>query len=367
MIFLLIASMTGVVLSFAEPLDAALNRDLFQRDDTAPIDPLAAAAALTRARPGLIVTALPLTVEPGRTLQVGVAARPGVPAPGYDQVFVDRADGHVRGVRAGGAGWDRRHLVEGVFEFHFTLLAGTWGRWVMGVVALGWLLGNFVGVYLTLPLRAPFWRQWKRTWQMRASSPLPRQLLDLHRASALWLLGGVTILAFTSVCMNFFDEAFTPAVKALSPARPSLFDRPPPPAPAAPRITPAQALAAARASGPDGQPAKVSYFPEWDTYSVMFTHDGVENYRGLGPVSVIVGGADGRVIERDDPYTDSAGRQLSRALYPLHTGQIIGGWGVALDVLLGLATIEMIVTGVYLWLKRRGARVKARRARRAAA
>jgi uncharacterized iron-regulated membrane protein len=367
MAFLLIASVTGVALSFTDALDAALNRDLFLRDEEMPLEPLTAVKALARARPDLVVTTMPVVGVSHRTLQLGVAARPGGRPLGYDQLFIDDNDGHVRGTRQSGPGVDRRHLMEGVFELHSTLLAGTWGRWLMGLVALGWLVGNFVGVYLTLPLRGDFWKQWKKVWRFKLSSPLPRLLLDLHRSSALWLLGGVSVIAFTSVCMNFFEEAFSPTVQALSPARPSLFDK------AAPTITPsisrvdlARALAIAAAAGRDlgWRPAKVSYLPAWGVYSVMFTDNGIENYHRLGPVSLDIDGTTGRVVGRDDPYSDSAGRKLSRALYPLHTGKMIGRTGIGLDIVAGLATIEMIATGLYLWLKRRRTRVALRRAKR---
>lgn len=370
LLFLIVATVSGVILCFARPLDEALNRDLFS-SPRQTIDPLLAVRNLSKSRPDLVVVSFPTQVAATSTVLVGVAARPGAAALGYDQVFLDSSEGHVRGVRQTGPGFNRQHLVEGIFLAHSTLLLGTVGRWVMGLAALGWLVGNLVGIYLTFPLKGAFWKQWKRMWQMRRSSPLPRQLLDLHRASGLWLLIGVSILAFTSVAMNFFGEAFTPVVQALSPARPSMFDKPPPRGIAAvPRIDGQAALAIATAAAPTQgvpwTPAKVSYEPDYGVYGIMFTDDGTENYHRLGPITLYVDARHGRIVERDDPYADSGGRKLSRALYPLHTGQVAGWLGVAIVVLLGLATLEMIGTGLYLWLKRRPMRVKARRAARAA-
>lgn len=370
-LFLIAATVSGVILSFARPLDAALNSDLF----TGPrerIDSLLAVRHLSKNRPDLIVLSFPTQLEAKSTVLVGVAAQPGASTLGYDQVFLDSSQAHIRGVRQTGPGFDRRHLVEGIFTFHSTLLLGTVGRWVMGLAALGWFVGNLVGIYLTLPIKGAFWKQWKRMWQMRRSSPLPRLLLDLHRASGLWLLVGVSILAFTSVAMNFFEEAFTPIVQTLSPARPSLFDRPARPAAkaAVPQIDGPAALAiaatAARAQGLGWRPAEVSYVANYGVYGVMFSDDGFENYHRLGPITLYVDAHSGRIVDRDDPYSDSGGRMLSRALYPLHTGQVAGWFGVAIVVMLGLATLEMIGTGLYLWLKRRPMRVKARRAARAA-
>jgi len=375
LVFLAIAGITGCILTADKPLDAALNADLFrQPPNTAPLDAVQAAQALQAARPDLTVLSFPAHVAPGDTVPVSVmAADPKHPL-AYSEVFVDRADGHLAGARLAGPGWDRRHIVLGVYSFHYTLLAGTAGRWLMGICALGWLIGNVVGLYLTFPVRERFaspgfWKKWSALWTFRLKSPLPRLVLDLHRASGLWLLIPATVLAFTSVAMNFFDEAFTPAVQAISPARPSPFDAPPPAlAPGRPKITfaQAQALAVQRATalGLAWKPARLSWSPERGFYSVMLAPGGVETYSRLGPIDYAFDG-DGRFVSEDNPYSDSAGRKLSRALYPLHSGQVIGLPGVVLIFILGLATAEMSITGVYLWLKRRGPRIAGERRLRA--
>ncbi|MGA0604250.1 PepSY-associated TM helix domain-containing protein [Caulobacter sp. KR2-114] len=371
LVFLAIAGVTGCVLTVDKPLDAALNADLFRQPaNSAPLDAVQAAQALQAARPDLTVLSFPAHVSAGDTVPVSVTAADPKHPLAYSEVFVDRADGHLAGTRMAGAGWDRRHLMQGVYSFHYTLLAGTAGRWLMGICALGWLIGNVVGLYLTFPTRERFasrgfWKKWSALWTFRLNNPLPRVFLDLHRASGLWLLVPATVLAFTSVAMNFFDEAFTPTVQALSPARPSPFDGPPPAAaPPPPRISFAQArsLAMQRAAavGLGWTPARLSYSPERGFYSVMLTAGGVETYSRLGPIDYAFDGA-GRFVSEDNPYSDSAGRKLSRALYPLHSGQVIGLPGVVLIFVLGLATAEMSVTGVYLWWKRRGPRIAGER------
>lgn len=363
LVFLAIAALTGCILCFARPIDAALNADLFKRAPAAAIDPIAAVNALTARQPGLRVTSFPLRLAPDRNLKVDIA-----PGAGFDQLFLDGGDGHVVGTRMAGPGWDRRHIVSGIFAFHFTLLAGDIGRWVMGVAALGWLIGSVVGLYLTLPARPPFWRNWRKTWTFRWRSMLPRLLLDIHRSSGLWLFIGVLVLAATSVAMNFFDEAFTPAVSAMSPARPSPFDGAAVGGPA--RVGYAQVVAAAEAraagQGLDWHPAIASHVVERNLFGVSFTDNGLENYRRLGPITYWYDGSNGRFVYEDNPYTDSAGRALSRSLYPLHSGEVAGWAGVAVVFVLGLATLEMCGTGVYVWWRKRRSRVAAHTARRRA-
>ncbi|MDB5453946.1 MAG: peptidase, partial [Caulobacteraceae bacterium] len=351
--FLFIAAVTGCVLVLGKPLDAALNPDLFRRPVTAPpIEPFAAVAAFEAARPDLHVTAVPLHPAPGETLLVSVDGRDPARPPGFSQAFLD-SGGRLVGTRRIAPGWDRRHFVEGVFEFHYTLLAGKWGRWLMGLMALAWLISNLVGLYLTLPLRGPFWKNWKKTWTVNFKAKIAKLFLELHQATGLWLLIPLTVLAFTSVAMNFFDEAFTPAVQAISPARASPFDRPAPPLKPGTAIGFKKAVEAGGAEamrrGLSWRPAQVGYLPDRDLYQVTFTRSGVVNYSRLGPVSYYLAGADGRFVYEDSPYADSGGRKLSRALYPLHTGQVAGWIGEAVVFILGLITVEQCVTGAYLW------------------
>lgn len=366
--FLLIAGLTGCVLVFDKPLDRALNPDLFRLDrPEVRVAPLAAVSRFEAAHPELRVTGFPLEPLPGEALRVSVQAAPGGRL-GFDEAFLGPG-GTVRGVRALAAGWGRRGLVQGIYQFHYTLLGGVAGRWLMGAAALVWLVSNLVGLYLTLPRRAPFWKGWRPAWTVALRAKLPRLLLDLHQATGLWLLLPLTLLAFTSVSMNFFDEAFTPAVQALSPARPSPFDRPATPPPSHPAGF-GQALASAQRAAQRlhlaGAPAQAGYLPDRGLYEVQFTPSGRLTYSGLGPVALYMDGRDGRLVYLDDPYTDSAGRRASRALYPLHSGQVAGWPTEALVFLLGLVLAGQAATGVYLWLKRRGPRIAAKKARTAA-
>jgi len=93
---------------------------------------------------------------------------------------------------------------------------------------------------------------------------------------------------------------------------------------------------------------------------VTFTDNGVENYHRMGPITYYLDASNGRLVERDDPYTDSFGRKLTRSLYPLHSGEIAGWFGIGIIFLLGLFTAEMCVTGFYTWWKKRESRTAKR-------
>ena len=363
-LFLALAGLTGSLLVFDGALDAALNPALFRVPARQPV--LTApelAARVMAADPGMEIAALPLAVEPGRTVRMTLAPS----SLGYDQIFVDPADGRIVGTRDSGPGWDRPHLVQGIFRLHYTLLAGDPGRWLMGVIAFGWLIANGMGFYLTLPSRGPFWPKWRPIWSIKLKTNPLRFLLDLHRASGLWLMIGVLILSFTSVALNYYDELFRPAVAALSPPAETPWDRPQPPA--RPAGTPLvgwdaalrQASDLAQRGGLAYRPATLRHFADRQLYEVGFTPTGADAYPGLGPISYLIDDRTGALVFIDDPWADSAGQKVLRALYPLHSGQV-GGLATRLFVcLLGLATVEMAVTGLIIWWKKRQARLASRR------
>jgi uncharacterized iron-regulated membrane protein len=366
-VFLAVAAATGCLLCFEKPLDRALNPALFRPQAPAQIDPLIAVEALERARPALAATYFPMRPVAGRNILVAVEAKPGHAKLDYDQVFLDGADGHIVGTRDSKPGWDARHVVRGIYWLHFTLLAGTAGRWLMGGVALAWLIGNGIGVYLTWPTIRPYFRRWWKAWTFKPKGPLLRISLDLHRTIGLWLLVPLTALAFTSVMMNFFDEVTVPIVGHLAPPDPSPFDAPPPLSPE-PRaisfqklVSDAEALAIHRRLG--WRAATVQQEPDRGLLGVRFTHSGYDEYRKLGPVTYWFD-PHGRFVHEDSPYADSAGMAFQRSLYPLHTGEMIGPAGIAFDLILGLATLMFTATGVYLWIKRRRGRVAARKRNR---
>jgi uncharacterized iron-regulated membrane protein len=364
-LFLFIAGVTGSFLCFDKGIDAGLNRDLFYRQSTAPaMPPAALAAAFAAAHPDLVVTQFPLNLRRSENLKLEVQPRSGGAIP-FNEVFVDPSTGQLVGARLSEPGWDRRHIVQAIFQLHQNVLAGGVGRWIMGLAALAWLISNFVGLYLTFPAKKPFWPKWKKKWKIELNAKLRRFMLELHNASGLWLLILASVLAYTSVAMNFFNEAFVPAVQAVSPARPTMFDSAPKRAAPLPRLSFADALplgiAAARADGLKWRPALERFSPEYGAYGVTFTDNGIENYHLLGPVTYYIDGRTGRLVERDDPYHDSFGRKLTRSLYPLHSGDVAGWFGIAIVFLLGLATAEMCVTGVYTWWKKRQSRKQAKK------
>jgi len=366
--FLFMAAATGCLLVFRGDLDHALNPDLYTAPATgAPIAPTELVQRVMLAYPDLEVTAAPLQLHAGQAAVMQVEARGGAPGQGAKDIFVDPATDAILGMREDRPGWDRPHLMRGLYFLHYTLLAGDIGRWFMGLVAAAWALENLIGLYLTLPTGLPFWKRWTPIWKVNLKAKLPRVMLDLHRASGLWVFIGVLILSLTSVGLNFYSEMVDPLVMAISPPKPSPWDRAPAAAtgPALSYTTAADAaIGYARRDGVKLTPASVTFDKAHDLFGVAFTHSGRMEYSGLGPKTYYVDDHTGRLVYVDSPYADSGGRKLERSLYPLHSGQVFGLATRWLVMLLGVSILEMSVTGVIVWWKKRGPRVAQRKARR---
>ncbi len=359
LVFLILAGVSGSVLIFRTRLDALLNPTLFDVGvHGATLSPVRLADGLARGHPSWRLTKVPIRVHRGRALVFHVTAAPGKPALSFTQVFVDPHTGAVLGRRRNRPGWSRRHLVEGLFQFHQNLLLGTFGRWFMGIVASGWVISNLLGFYLTFPSLPPFWKRWRKMWGMARGTRFPRFCLDLHRAGGLWLFLGFLVLAVTSVEMNFFDELFLPAVNLTFGApQGTLYGAPAAVHPSAMPVNFATSLKVAwqRAERrhPGWVPVFASYDPERGIYGVSFIAKGNNTYAWLGPVEYFVSANSGRITGTDDPYREGLRGIVLRSLYPLHSGRILGGPTRALVFVLGLATAVLSLTGLYVWYRRR--------------
>lgn len=362
LVFLAFAALSGSILVYLRPLDAALNADLFRQPAASEAPPVSVLVDQFRARhPELTVRSFPLTVAADARIPVNVA--PVDQAVETDQVFLDRATGRLVASRSDTPALNRRGMARLLHEAHYTLMLGDYGRWFMGALALTWLVSNFVGVYLTFPARGAFWKQWKRTWRFSFSSPTPRLMMDLHRSLGLWLIVPLTLLALTSVCMNFFSEAYVPLVDRLVPERELMLPTTEGQGP----LTFAAAVDEARsvAGSMNGQwlPASVLYDASADRIGVTLTDNGMLSYNDLGPIYLYFDAGSGRLAEVIDPYHGNDNLAMFRWLYPVHSGHIAGWPTELLVVVSGLVVFGMCITGIYLWWKKRPGRVMRRKAR----
>ncbi|MPY87577.1 MAG: PepSY domain-containing protein [Luteitalea sp.] len=401
-LFLVVAGLTGSVIAFNHELDEWLNPDLFRvQSRGAPISSLDLAARVEAAEPRLRVTYVPLHVEDGHALVLGVAGRgdptSGTPDDlGYDEVFLNPITGARLGERKwGSCCFERKQLIPFLYSVHYSLhLPEVWGLWVMGTIALVWMLDCFVGFYLTLPRRKgrgargevpggsegrgaqgtksdsrpSFWRRWKPAWKVKLGARPYRVNFDLHRAGGLWFWGLLFTVAVSGVYLTLQFEVFRPVLSLVMPITPSPFEelRPAPETAGddpAVSFTTIVATATQEAARRGWQPPfDAFYSPEFGVYGVGF---GDHHAPGTGVPFLYFDQHSGRVLGQTVPGEGTAGDVFMQWMFPLHSGQIIGLPGRIVISITGLVVALLSATGVVIWAKkRRGRRAISMRAPR---
>jgi len=215
--FLLVTGLTGALLAWNDELEAWLAPELFLASPSGPpIDPLVLRETVLRAHPEAQAPYQPLAIDPGRTLVFFLAPRrdaaTDTSAPlRVNQVFVDPYTGQIRGERHNGMATEGlRSVMPFVYLLHRSLAAGNAGALVLGVVAVLWTVDCFLGLWLTLPVRAtPRWGErrswrsrWAPAWKLRWGSGSYKVCFDLHRASGLWAWVVLLALAISSLSLT---------------------------------------------------------------------------------------------------------------------------------------------------------------------
>ncbi len=357
--FLIIAGLSGSILAFRFELDSGLNPHLFRVEPTGAALPVSQLVAhVERADPAVaVLTILPAT-KAGETASAYVGPRDGRVVD-YNQVFLDPATGRILGRRMDGAfRLDRAHVIPLLYRFHYSLLIPGWGTLLMGVVAVAWLVDCFVGWVLTLPRGRPFWRKWRPIWGIKQGAGGYRLNLDLHRATGLWLWPVLFLLALSSMALNLNHELFRPVLSALLPTSPSIWDRPSPAEPPAMVLDWDAAVAAAQAEagrrGLDGPVGMIYAARAQGFYMLRVGH---RHAPGFGTSALFISGVDGSILSVDEAGGGQAGDRIAGLMFPLHSGQIAGLPGRILICIAGLAVAMLSVTGIYIWWKKRAARL----------
>lgn len=370
-LFLILTGVTGALLAFNDELDGALNPGMMYADTEGlqRLSPSELARRVERELQGAKVTGVSLTNEAGRSTRILADLPAEVES---QEVYADPVTGRVLGTREWGAfKVDAPHLMPFIFKLHYDMHLGSWGEFVLGLVALIWLLDCFVGAYLTLPAKtrgaglSTFWRRWQTAWQVRRGSSPFRLNFDLHRASGLWLWGVLAILALTSVYFNLKQQVFMPVVSIFGTVSPPLGAY----LPGSPRPERSQnkivgfdaAVRAARDVIParfqSFRPYFVSHNPAMAGYVVFFE---TPNYgKGAFDVqmaTVLIDDRAGTVKGFESYDSGTAVDKFIALQYPLHSGKILGLPGRILICIAGLATALLSITGIYIWLIKRRAR-----------
>lgn len=365
-LFLIIAGLTGALISWDKELDVWCNPDLFvARTAGVPQSVFALVAQLESMRPDLQVTLVPLRIAPAQNLVLWIQPRldPATRKPFViraNQLFIDPVTGAVVGERRwGDLTLARANLLPLLHAVHSDLLIPSvdgrpWGAWLMGFIAVLWSIDGVVALVLALSAAG----HWRKACKFRWRQGGAQLRFDAHRSSGVWLWCLMTLVAVTAVGLAFNREWVRPLVAMLAPLSPSPFANTHrrPPGAADPELSREQVLTLAQQAALHrgwATPGVIAYMPTTGWYSVGFFAAGRES-RGLGYPWLYFDGETGAEVGASIPGTGSAGDIFLQAQFPLHSGRILGFYGRIAASLLGLGVAALAATGLVLaWRRRR--------------
>ncbi len=405
-LFLFMTGITGAVISWDHELDDWLNPHLTAAKSTGtPQSALDLARQVEARYPQIRVASLPLSVTPGESLALFVQPRVDPETgrlfvPGFNQVFLDPVTGDELGKRQWGAVWPvtSENFISFLYRLHYTLHlpemfgSNRWGIWLLGIIGFAWTLDCFISACLTLPARRrarrddaaeeraqpsgrTFWQRWKPAWLIRRRAGVYKLNYDLHRAFGLWTWVLLLILAFTAFSLNLRREVFLPLLRSVSSLTPTPFDQRPR-APLHQPITPAFAFpeilplanAQAESRGWTEPAGRIGYSQGFGIFSVDYFYPEADHGAGGGGHKrLFFDGLDGRYLGERLPWSGTAADIFVQAQFPLHSGRILGVPGRILISFMGVVVAMLSVTGVYLWWKKRKARITSRARRESCA
>jgi len=346
--------LTGSLIVFWQPLDAALNPVLLKTGSACiesayhPLDTLLAAAqARIPAQGQLGSVSFPDTERPLYTLWYQM------PAPEADwndryTLYLDPCSGTVTGPRL----WESqlrpwaKPLMGIVLKIHASLMLnfpGLWlGNYLLSFGSALVMASIVIGVYLWWPRN----RRWLAALKIKRNASAERLNYDLHKTFGIFAGLLLLVSLFSGIHMySPWTEWIDRSINALSSvtrlsAHPvvSLLSSEKQP------ISAEQAVNLAKASVPDGRPVSLSL---------------PENSQGVYSVSLTTGAAwdsevlldqySGKVLQSYIPETATLADHFLGWLFPLHTGRAFGLAGRILILLLGLTPTVLYVTGFIRW------------------
>ncbi|MFM0722089.1 PepSY-associated TM helix domain-containing protein [Paraburkholderia strydomiana] len=371
-LFLFVAGLTGAIIAWDHELDAALNPSFFKVRTEAPaLSGLELARRVEAADPRLQVTYLPLTAEPGHTLQMMVLPRtnPATKQPyplDFNQVAVDPATGEIQGRREWGAvSLAPINLIPFIYKLHYTLhlpFAGSidTGTWLMGIVGIVWLFDSVIALVLSFPSV----KAWRKSFAFRLKRGGYALTFDLHRSGGVWIWGLLMVIALTSISMNLSGPVVRPVVSRLSTLTPDPINNPEilrAPQPGDQVLSREQIFKLAEQAGKSmnlaAPPGGIYYAEFLHAYGVGFYAPGNDHGDiGLGNPWMYWDAVTGKLLGKTIPGKGTAGDIFMQVQFPLHSGRILGLGGRILISVMGIAVAVLSATGLLIWLKKLNAR-----------
>ena len=356
-VFVLIG-LSGAILSYRENIDELLNAAIMRVSrpggDAAfrPVDEIVSAAAAAMPPDGKIER-LTMPREASSAAAISYIAETDDLDTFVHEIFVDPYSAKVTGQRLFLHGDDplSQPLIQILMMFHWTLLLGVNNAYVVGTVGVALFISLLLGLYLWWPING----NWRLGLKVKWSGSAERVAMDLHKCIGIYCSAILLVTLFTGVAM-IFKPATRSVVGLFSPVRGDPDFGKSTPGAGRVAIGPGEAAAIADKIFPEGRLHWI-LFPTTPTgvYVVGkqsdFEPNQTKTYRNVG-----VDQYTGQVLYVQDPSRFSGGEKFLEWLFPIHSGEVFGGMGRPIVMVIGLAPLFLFLTGLTRWLQKRRVR-----------
>ena len=369
--FLIVAGLTGALLAFNDEIDEWLNRDWMQvvPQNGSVISLNQISDIVQKNYPGYQVEFVSLNREEFESYNVRIAPSLGKQkseSSYVNQLFINPYTGQIIGARENGSfDLGRRGLMPFLFNIHRTLyLPDQSGRWLLGGIAIIWLLDSFVGFYLTLPKGAiskdkNYLKRWWPAWKIKRGSQV-RMNFDIHRASGLWFWPILIVIAFTSIYFNLNKEVYRPLLGSFVNFSVHPNEKLPKVDPKVPKLNLDEALKIGLELRPQAALSLpisyISYSQKQNIYRVSFDERAPNTWFKYKREQLFIDGDSGELKAIWGDSQSTSGDKFNSWQFPLHTGQMFGLPGRIVILFAGLLTAVLSLTGVFIWYKKRMSR-----------
>jgi len=357
-----LVGLTGSVLVYEDPIDAWLNPRMLVTENRGPLvapERIEELAVVEHDLGWVEKIRMPVRAGEVYRLTMRVSPRRRVGSERIEAMF-DPVTAQLLGMRTlETIGFSAPNLLKTLYEFHRNVLLGTEGSNIVGIAGFLLLASAISGFVVALPRKLA---GWKRLVWVNPRANGTRIVFDVHRS-----LGAVffvlvllsTLTGATLVYLNYVRDM----VSVFSPVAPF---------PVIPwrdgsRAQPktlSEILATVRAAYPARAITEIHEPPRRTAggYLVYLQAAG-DQYR-LGDTIVWVHPLTGEILVERSDRTRNAGETVMHWLFPLHSGSAFGAAGLAAMSATGAVPVVLVLTGLWVWLrKRRGERIGRERRR----
>lgn len=340
LVFIVIAGLTGSAITFWRAIDNWLNPAWYQvtvGEKTHSLNALS--AQVSHNYPKATIHGIILAKDNTSSVIFYLAGEPS----GIDEVFINPYTGQILGDRdIDRTSLARSHLMPFLYRLHYSLGLGSFGKYLLGIVTVLWLVVTLIGTWLAWPKKS----KWRKALSIKYTAGSSRLMFDMHRSFGLIFSALFVVILWTGLWWNM-DVVIRPVITSIFPVTPPFH-------PASETISQTDngfdnAADVALKKRPDTEAYYLRSHSEKGFYTMYLREK--DSAGPYGDIFVFVG-LDGTVLHIDEPQNNLPGDSYAAWQLPLHTGQFLGVPGRIIWMVAGFIPLLLSITGVMLWLRK---------------